>query len=280
MIRLLGAVAAAARRTGLRGAARAAVRVADAVLLRVRRPPLTAHVDGATIRGFLRHRSFLAEAMRPRETYAELFQRLLQKGMTVVDGGAHVGLYTVLAARVVGPTGFVIALEPDLYNLAALRVNVDRAGGANVEVVPEALADAAGTARFYETRSTIGSSLIERDDAGVRVVRTTSIDLLLRGREVSTLLVKLNIEGAEPLALAGMRDVLPTSSRWRSSSKSIRRCSRPPGRTSEPSSATSGRKASLSSTSICRARPASRSRNRCRRAICSHGERSSSRGSR
>lgn len=208
MIRLLGAVAAAARRTGLRGAARAAVRVVDAVLLRVRRPPLTAHVDGATIRGFLRHRSFLAEAMRPRETYAELFQRLLQKGMTVVDGGAHVGLYTVLAARVVGPTGFVIALEPDLYNLAALRVNVDRAGGANVEVVPEALADAAGTARFYETRSTIGSSLIERDDAGVRVVRTTSIDLLLRGREVSALLVKLNIEGAEPLALAGMRDVL------------------------------------------------------------------------
>ncbi len=208
MIRLLGAVAAAARRTGLRGPARAGVLVVDAVLLRVRRPPLTAHVDGLAVRGFMRHRSFLAETMRPRENYAELFQGLLRPGMTVVDGGAHVGLYTLLAARGVGPAGFVIALEPDLYNLVALRVNVDRAGAENVEVVAEALAEGAGTARFYETRSTIGSSLIERDDAGVRVVRTTSVDLLLRGRDVEALLVKLNIEGAEPRALAGMRDVL------------------------------------------------------------------------
>ena len=208
MIRLLGAVAAAARRIGLRGAARAGVAVVDAALLRVGRPPLIAHVDGVAIRGFLRHRSFLADAMRPRATYAELFQQLLKPGMTVVDAGAHVGLYSVLAARGVGPAGVVIALEPDLYNLAALRVNVDRADASNVEVVAEALADGAGTARFYETRSTIGSSLIERDEAKARSVRTTSIDLLLQGRDPDTLLVKLNIEGAEPLALAGMRDVL------------------------------------------------------------------------
>jgi hypothetical protein len=87
-------------------------------------------------------------------------------------------------------------------------VNVERAGATNVEVVAEALADGAGNARFYETRSTIGSSLIERDDAEMRMVRTTSVDLLLRGREVDALLVKLNIEGAEPRAMAGMSDVL------------------------------------------------------------------------
>jgi FkbM family methyltransferase len=182
--------------------------VVDAVLLWVGRPPLTAHVEGVAVRGFLRHRSFLAETMCPRATYAELFRRLLRPGMTVIDGGAHVGLYTVLAARGVGPTGLVVAVEPDLYNLAALRVNVDRAGAANVEVVAEALADGVGTARFYETWSTIGSSLLARDDAEVRVVRTTSVDTLLEGRDVSALLVKLNIEGAEPLALAGMREVL------------------------------------------------------------------------
>jgi FkbM family methyltransferase len=208
VIRMLGAAAAAARRVGLRGAIRAVGLGLDTVLLRVRRPPLTAHVDGVAIRGFLRHRSFLAETMQPRATYVELFQRLLRPGMAVVDGGAHVGLYTVLAARGVGPTGFVIALEPDRYNLAALRVNVESLGAANVEVVAEALADGAGTARFYETRSTIGSSLIARDDAGVSMIRTTSIDLLLQGRKIDALLVKLNIEGAESLALAGMRDVL------------------------------------------------------------------------
>jgi FkbM family methyltransferase len=208
LIRVLGALAAAARRLGLQSAARAAVLVVDAALLRARRPPLSAHVDGVEIRGFLRHRSFLAETMRPRTTYAGIFQRLLRPGMTVVDGGAHVGLYTVLAARGVGMSGGVIALEPDLYNLAALQANVERAGAANVEVVAEALADRRGTAQFYETRSTIGSSLLERGDAEVRMVQTTSIDLLLTGRTVASLLVKLNIEGAEPLALAGARRVL------------------------------------------------------------------------
>jgi FkbM family methyltransferase len=208
VIRLLGAVAAAARRLGLQNAARASLLVVDAALLRGRRPPLSAHVDGVEIRGFLRHRSFLAETMRPRTTYAGVFQRLLRPGMTVVDGGAHVGFYTMLAARGVGPSGSVIALEPDLYNLAALRVNVERAGAENVEVVAEALADGRGTAQFYETRSTIGSSLLERDDADVRIVQTTSIDLLLAGRAVASLLVKLNIEGAEPLALAGARRIL------------------------------------------------------------------------
>jgi FkbM family methyltransferase len=205
---MLGAAAAAARRVGLRRAIRAVAFGLDAVLLRVRRPPLTARVDGVAIRGFLRHRSFLAETMRPRATYVELFQRLLRPGMVVIDGGAHVGLYTVLAARGVGPAGFIIALEPDRYNLAALRVNVESIGAPNVEVVAEALSDGAGTARFYETRSTIGSSLIARDDAAASMIRTTSIDLLLQGRKVDALLVKLNIEGAEPLALAGMRDVL------------------------------------------------------------------------
>ena len=87
MIRMLGAAAAAARRIGLRGAARVAASGVDAVLLRLRRPPLTAHVDGVAIRGFLRHRSFLAESMRPRATYAELFQQLLRPGMAVVDAG-------------------------------------------------------------------------------------------------------------------------------------------------------------------------------------------------
>jgi FkbM family methyltransferase len=163
-------------------------------------------IDGVPVRGFLRHRSFLAEARLPRETYAELFVSLLQPGMTVVDGGAHVGLYTLLGARGVGPGGVVFAIEPDRYNLAALRLNA--ADLPNVEIVPRALSDAEGVTTFYETRSTIGSSLIEPPDASAHRVETTSVDALLAGRDVHRLLVKLNIEGAEEPALRGMRETL------------------------------------------------------------------------
>ena len=185
---------------------RSAVGLVDRPLIRLGRAPLRATVDGLQVRGFLRHRSYLAEAMRPRETYAELFVSLLRPGMTVVDGGAHVGLYTLLGSRGVGPDGTVFAVEPDRYNLAALRVNA--AAAANVEIVPRALSDSEGVTTFYETRSTIGSSLIERNDAKARRVEMTSIDLLLDGRDLRSLLVKLNIEGAEPLALRGMTETL------------------------------------------------------------------------
>ena len=118
MISLLGRLARAARRAGLGAALRSTVALVDSTLIRLRRAPLRAVIDGLPVRGFLRHRSFLAEARRPRETYAELFVSLLRPGMTVVDGGAHVGLYTLLGSRGVGARGSVFAVEPDRYNLA------------------------------------------------------------------------------------------------------------------------------------------------------------------
>jgi FkbM family methyltransferase len=206
VISLLGRLARGLRRVGLGSALRSAVALVDLPLIRLGRAPLRATIDGVPVRGFLRHRSYIAEAMRPRETYSELFVSLLRPGMTVVDGGAHVGLYTLLGSRGVGPGGIVFAVEPDRYNLAALRLSA--ANAANVEIVPRALSDAEGVTTFYETRSTIGSSLIERAGAKAHSVETTSIDRLLAGRDLSSLLVKLNIEGAEPLALRGMQETL------------------------------------------------------------------------
>jgi FkbM family methyltransferase len=205
-VRLYGALAAGSRRVGVRDAVRRLTPAVDRLYAARGRAPLTAEVAGVRLHGYLRHRSFLAEAMRPRETYVELFLRTVVPGMTVIDGGAHLGLYTVLAARSVGPDGLVVAFEPDRYNLTALRLNVGDA--ANVRIVEKAVTDAPGTAVFHETASTIGSSLLERADSRSRVVETTSIDAELEAREISRLLVKLNVEGAEPLVLAGMRETL------------------------------------------------------------------------
>jgi FkbM family methyltransferase len=181
---------------------------ADGAFLRLGRPPLSASPGGADLRGYLRHRSFLAEASRPRTTIRELFVAALRPGLTVVDGGAHVGLYTVLAARGVGQEGLVLAFEPDPYNLAALEVNVRRAGG-QARVVPKALGAEPGEASFHISRGTIGSSLVARGDtASVRTVEVTSVDAELARENPRALLVKLNVEGAEPRVLAGMRRTL------------------------------------------------------------------------
>ncbi|MEP6977482.1 MAG: FkbM family methyltransferase [Thermoleophilia bacterium] len=207
MLRAAAMLARAARAVGLGSAFAAARDGADTVFLRAGRPPFSASIDGVRVRGYLKHRSFLDEAAQPGTTYRELFVRTLRPGLTVVDGGAHLGLYTVLGARGVGPAGRVLAFEPDPYNLRALEFNTR--GLANVVVSSEALADAPGQATFHRSSGTIGSSLLARDsDIGTYTTQLTSIDEELAGADLRGLVVKLNVEGAEPRVLEGARETL------------------------------------------------------------------------
>ena len=205
-VRLFGALAAGSRRVGIRGAVRRLTPAIDRLYAARHRAPLTAEVAGVRLHGYLRHRSFLAEAMRPgpdvrRAVPAQHRPRDDRGRRRRAPRAVH-----RLAARAVGPDGLVVAFEPDRYNLTALRLNVGDA--ANVRIVEKAVADTPGTVVFYETASTIGSSLLERPDSRSRVVEKTSIDTELGARDVTRLLVKLNVEGAEPLVLKGMRETL------------------------------------------------------------------------
>ena len=75
-------------------------------------------------------------------------------------------------------------------------------------LVEKALSDSIGATTFYVTPSTIGSSLIAREGGEAREVETTTIDAELAGLDIGSLLLKLNIEGAELRALDGARETL------------------------------------------------------------------------
>src|SRR5829696_2853293 len=113
----------------------------DRVYLSIDRPPLGIDHDGLSLRGYLRHRSFLASLEQgARDLYTQkLFKSSLRAGMTVIDGGAHLGLYTLIAARGVSREGVVMAFEPDPYNVRALEFNVLNNGFRNVMVFEKAL---------------------------------------------------------------------------------------------------------------------------------------------
>jgi len=206
----LGGAANRARRAGLGDAVDLVVDALDRLLLRTKVAPLRATCRGASLRGYLRHRSFLAyvDSGMPNERhYQDLLLRTIHEETTFVDGGAHIGLYTVLGSR---RARRVVAFEPDPYNLTALRANVARARCTNVEVRADALADRSGSASFRAFRSTIGSSLIARKAGKYHEVEVdlAALDDVLDPGDLEDLVIKLDVEGAERLALAGMRNTI------------------------------------------------------------------------
>ena len=149
-----------------------------------------------------------------RETTRQ-FRRLISPGMVVIDVGAHVGYYTLLAAKQVGPTGKVYAFEPEPVNHGLLLRNVELNGYDNVVVVKSAVSDDAGSTTLYLTGLDNGRHSVYQHNLpenGSVEVPTTKIDdfLELQGWP-SVDLIKIDVEGAELDVLAGMERLLRES---------------------------------------------------------------------
>jgi FkbM family methyltransferase len=141
---------------------------------------------------------------------AAALRALLGPGDTFIDVGANVGYFSLLASRRVGGAGRVYAFEPVPATHADLLENLRLNHAGNVSARSEALAEAPGEARFFvgpvDHRGT--SSLRALDDASeVLTVRKARLDdLLPPGIRVNVM--KIDVEGAEYLALQGMRACL------------------------------------------------------------------------
>lgn len=140
----------------------------------------------------------------------------LGPGDTFLDLGAYLGLYALVAARVVGPAGRVIAVEPEPESFARLRINVAR-NGAGVTCVRAAVSDETGTATLVVDRTgNRGSSTLLRrpsrspGDRSLLEVPTIAIDALLQEHGIDQVdVAKLDLEGLEHQVLARWFDALP-----------------------------------------------------------------------
>jgi FkbM family methyltransferase len=142
-----------------------------------------------------------------------LFFELAREADVVVDVGAYVGFYTLLAA-LANPDGRVFAFEPMPENAERVRRHIAENGLDNVELVEAAVSDVDGSAELFHTDGDHPSStsLVEtfmtsyHADVHASVVPTVTLDAFLEDRGVEHVsLVKLDIETAEPQALRGMQ---------------------------------------------------------------------------
>jgi FkbM family methyltransferase len=146
---------------------------------------------------------------------AEFIRRSVHPGDTAIDLGAHAGVHTTLLAERVGPDGSVIALEPCSAHVARLTAAVRAAGATEwVTIVSAAAGDVASERRLLVSAPAQSSRHAWLLPAGqptgprdvVEHVRVVRIDDLPRRGRVS--FIKIDVEGAESLALAGASALL------------------------------------------------------------------------
>lgn len=128
----------------------------------------------------------------------------LEEGDRVLDAGSYPGEFSVYAANKVGPSGKVVAMEPDPSNLEHMR-NVAQINDVdNLEIVPRGLFNFEGTASFNVSPANLGSGI---DQSGEIEVPVTTLDRVNREHGPFDL-IKMDIEGAEIQALLGGEEAI------------------------------------------------------------------------
>jgi FkbM family methyltransferase len=166
-----------------------------------------------------RHTDDLWHVLPSREQgIHDALERLLRPGAVFVDAGANVGFFTLLASRLVGPTGRVLAIEMMPATADILRQHVATNDCTNVELVEKALSDRAGDTIMAKVpagkhgQATVADFAHAYDSFEEHEVQTTTLDEVCGGRDRIALL-KLDLEGAELHALAGARSTLERTDR-------------------------------------------------------------------
>ena len=136
------------------------------------------------------------------------FRDVLRPGMGVIDVGANIGVFSMLAASLVGPAGWVLGVEPNRRNARMAEASRRLNGFGHLTILQAAAARGPGLLAMNTSFSNGTTSSV--DDCAVLEAETVGcvpIDAVSpRGRRVN--LVKLDIEGAEYNALLGCRGLL------------------------------------------------------------------------
>ena len=145
------------------------------------------------------------------EPLTDIFKRCIRTGDCVLDIGANIGFYTLLASSLVGPNGCVHAFEASPTIMRQLKRNVYISRCRNVLLHMEVVSDKCGVVEFHTAaRGHLGLSSL-RDlgkSTGKReVAPSVSVDSIVDTIS-SVKLAKIDVEGAELLVLRGMQNLI------------------------------------------------------------------------
>lgn len=143
------------------------------------------------------------EYYEPELAYLE---KVLSPGMVFVDVGANFGVYTLVAGRLVGQTGKVLAFEPTARSFATLQQNLELNRFQNVAAFQVALGESRSKAWLNYGWDPVGNWIGERSrgESQGEDVQSESLDQVLEEKVVQRVdVIKIDVEGGEERVLRG-----------------------------------------------------------------------------
>jgi FkbM family methyltransferase len=149
------------------------------------------------------------------EFETDLIFNILKQGDVVVDIGANIGYYTIIAAGIVGKEGKIFAFEPEPGNFELLSKNVTLNGFSNIHLQNKAISDKNGNVRLYLDKANLGAPSFSEKNIFIEKgnfidVKTLTLDGYLEDSKFDQKLdfIKIDAEGAEGLIIKGAQKSL------------------------------------------------------------------------
>jgi len=183
--------------------------VQDMMLLKVQNRPMVVSLKDVGI-----SRELLLHGIHEAASTQELLN-ILRPGMVIVEIGANIGYYCLVALNVMGRQGRIYAFEPSEENMRLLRTNVainDLEGF--ITTIPKAVGNINGQQSFYIMSKRNMSSFLKREEDNIiKVVDTVSVETVrlddyFKDIEKSIDFVRMDVEGYEFEVINGMKGIL------------------------------------------------------------------------
>lgn|GEM_PF-2761618 len=143
----------------------------------------------------------------------KLIMNEVTSGGRVIDIGAHIGCYTLLLAKLIGPEGRLYAFEPNPESFDMLKKNIELNSYKNVTAIQKAAFDRMAEARLYLNGPGVTHSLRRGNNSRRHItVDAVSLDEYLKDETAGFDFIKIDAEGAEYNALLGMKNIIIKSS--------------------------------------------------------------------
>lgn len=152
---------------------------------------------------FRHNRAAFAQVFLPGN-YDQLLNKI-NVGDVVIDAGANIGMFTIKAARKVGASGSIIAVEPQQNNIGFLLENIRINNFNNIKIIEKALYPYDDQSIHFDGMGVAGH--ISYKNSG-KLVSTISLRTLVLNHVKKNFWLKMDIEGGEESLFAENQDLI------------------------------------------------------------------------